>query len=95
MIINIIDINEENPHFNSTFSIAQLTENSAGGTFVAQVAAVKTSISSRLTYSFTNGLNSNFKIDEITVCVSQIYFMQVLLIRFRSTILYFTFKSVV
>ena len=84
VIINIIDINEENPYFNSTFYNVQLTENSQKATFVTHLTAVKTSVSSRLTYSFTTAQNSYFKIDEITVRVSLIHIMQVLVERFKS-----------
>ena len=68
LIINIIDVNEENPRFNSTLYNAELSENSQGGSFVVKLSAVKTLVRSRLTYSFTNGINEFFTIDETTVC---------------------------
>ena len=71
LIINIIDINEENPRFNSTFYHVNFTENSAEGNFVVKVTAVKNSLSSRLTYSFTTNKEEFFNIDEKTVCFIQ------------------------
>ena len=65
--INIIDVNEENPRFNSTLYRADLAENSPVGSFVMKMEAVKNSISSRLTYSFTANQEESFSIDQLTV----------------------------
>ena len=87
LTVNVIDINEENPYFNSTFYTAKLMENSKEETFVTQLVAVKTSVSSRLTYSFTNGQNQFFKIDETTVRMMKIFYIADLFVSYRCKIL--------
>ena len=68
LIINIIDVNEENPRFSSMLYNAELSENSQRGSFVFQLSAVKSLVRRRLTYSFTHGKNEFFNIDDATVC---------------------------
>ena len=73
LIVNIIDINEENPYFNSTVYYASIEENKRKGSHVTQVAARKKSLRNILTYSFVT-TNSWFNIDVNTVSPNSKYF---------------------
>lgn len=67
MIVNIIDINEENPYFQSSISYATMKENRPIGSHVVQIKAMKNSLLSKLTYSLT-AVNDYFEINKQTVC---------------------------
>eukprot|EP00794_Sanderia_malayensis_P020074 gene20074-22044_t len=69
MVVRIIDINEENPYFNSSIYHVTMMENRAIGSMVIQVQARKKSSLSKLTYSFVTNEES-FVIDKISCNVT-------------------------